>query len=149
MVGADTVQFVAGRVAPLGKFVVVVASANDPCSWGRRGGALGNGGNQLLDRADRFTLQRNLVQRRAVRLHVIVGVVEPRCDEVTIEVDRSTSFESRQLAARGDGHDPVANDPYRAGPRLCGVNSENIRVVENEVEAHPATLGNRSSDLSS
>jgi hypothetical protein len=65
-----------------------------------------------------------------------VGVVESRCDKVAVEIDRSASIESRQLAALRNGNNPIADDPNRSGTSQRRVNGENIRVVENEVEAH-------------
>ena len=56
------------------------------------------------------------------------------------EIDRSASIESRQLAALSDGNNPIANDPNRSRTSQRWINGENIRVVENEVEAHAPTL---------
>jgi hypothetical protein len=63
----------------------------------------------------RITVERNLVERRAVRLHVVVGVVESWGDEMAVQIDCLTRIESSQLAALGDGNNPIADDPNRSG----------------------------------
>ena len=88
----------------------------------------------------RITVEWNLVECRAIRLHVVVGVVESWCHKMAAEIDRSASIESRQLAALSDGNNPIANDPNRSRTSQRWINGENIRVVENEVEAHAPTL---------
>ena len=95
MIGTDPIQFVAGRVTSFGQLVVVIAGADNPPTLRGRGGPLGNGGDQLLDRVDCVTVKRNLVEGGSVRLHVVVRVVEPRRNKMAIEVDRSFRIELR------------------------------------------------------
>ena len=135
VVGTNPVEFLSGRMSTFGKFVVVVAGADNPHASGRLGRPAGDCVDNLFNRTSHGRLDRNLVQSGAIATHVVVGIVEARHHRSAVHVDGAGAGPGEGVAIP-DTHDPVTKDrdTRRSGHRP--VHGQHIRIVEYEIRLH-------------
>ena len=139
IVGADRIEFVAGRMAPFGELVVVIARADHPDARWTRGGSYSDRGHDLFDRPGDVWLDCHLGQRGSISAHVIVGIVETRRDRRTRQVhDRRAG--RGELAPFADTDYAIPKNRDTRSPRPRSVDGEHCCVIDYQIREHASTL---------